>query len=81
MKKKLKFEVGKKYFDKVWNENFTVKKIDEEANEIGIKYENGTHGYFVRTDGNSYFTLNGILSEHLNAGEITLVEPEKTENK
>ena len=77
MANKLKFEVGKTYFDNLWNDIFTVKIIDVEKNKIGIKYENGTHGYIVSDDGNIYFKLNGILSKQLNDGKFTLVEPEK----
>lgn len=81
MEKKLKFEVGKKYFDKIHNDNFTVKIIDKKKSEIGIHYENGTHPYIAKDDGNIYFRLVGLLTKHLNTGIITLVEPEKTESK
>lgn len=76
MEKNLKFEVGKKYFDKVWDENFTVKRIDKEKNKIGIKYENGTHG--LCHDKGIVLHFLDYLESRLNIGRITLVEPEKT---
>ena len=80
MKSKLKFKVGKKYYSNIEEDNFIVKRIDRKENIIGIRFENGTHGYCVNDDGNTYFGL-GFLEELLNIGESTLVEPEKTENK
>ena len=75
MKNKLKFEVGKTYFDNKRNDNFIVKRIDEENDEIDIKYENGTHD-LCHYKGIVLHYLN-FLESQLNSGRITLVEHKK----
>jgi len=78
MIRKLKFEVGKTYFDKVWKENFTVEKIDEENNEIDVLYENEVNVLCKYEEGNYPFPLD--LSElRLKNGDVFLIEPKKTD--
>lgn len=78
MEKIIKFEVGKTYYSKIDEDNFTVKGIDVEESEIVVEFENGTHGYCNRK-GIVPFWLSPNEAR-LNVGLITSVEPEKTKN-